>query len=333
MGLQLKAKESVREGIMRNVKREIEKTLGYLNAETKSRRRDRGENEAVHDVRKCFKKVRAALRLVRGELGNEVYHEENFSFRDAARPLTEVRDAEMLVETWEKLREIAGESYVQIHEALLANREDVSRRVLEGGKVISSVERFAITALKRIPVWAIDHDGWEAIESGLRRVYRAGHRAHLLTERIPSMENLHEWRKQSKYLWHQLQLLESSWAPHEKDLGEQFHTLSTLLGDDHDLAVLRQTLAADPLIFGGHRALKVPLHLLDRKRGQLERKAFTLGRKLYKDAPKDFTSRIEAYWRVWRGEPSHTEILPKNLLVQRATPMRTLSTRVQREIR
>src|ERR1019366_5884992 len=52
----------------------------------------------VPEVRKCFKRVRAALRLVREDLGDDAYREENWCLRDAARPLTEVRDAEMLVE-------------------------------------------------------------------------------------------------------------------------------------------------------------------------------------------------------------------------------------------
>ena len=48
---------------------------------------------AVHEVRKSLKKIRAALRLVRPVIGDKSYRRENTCFRDAARPLTEVRDA------------------------------------------------------------------------------------------------------------------------------------------------------------------------------------------------------------------------------------------------
>lgn len=154
----------------------------------------------------------------------------------------------------------------------------------------------------RLSDWKIDRNGWLAVEGGLRRVYRAGRRALSLAAGHPSVENLHEWRKQSKYLWHQLQLLEPAWAVSEKALGDQFHTLSQILGEDHDLAVLRQTLAADPLSYGGHRTLKLLFALVDRQRGELERQAFALGRQLYGGPPKLFTSRIEAYWKAWTGE-------------------------------
>ena len=57
------------------------------------------EKDAIAEVRKCFKRVRAALRLAREEFGDDLYHEENWCFRDAARPLTLVRDARVSVET------------------------------------------------------------------------------------------------------------------------------------------------------------------------------------------------------------------------------------------
>ncbi len=84
--------------------------------------------EAVHDVRKGFKKVRAALRLAREELGDETYRAENYAFRDAARPLTEVRDAQMLVETFDKLtKALAGEvdapAIAKVRDALGRPRE------------------------------------------------------------------------------------------------------------------------------------------------------------------------------------------------------------------
>ena len=298
MAFQLKVAESVSEGITRNVKHQIEKALKHVSGERKPHQRGASENDAVREVRKCFKKVRAALRLVRAELGDDVYHEENWCFRDAARPLTQVRDAEMLVEIWDKLKEplaaaVETGTFAKIHDALLANQSEVIRRVLAKGRVFTAVEEGAVRALARIPGWRIEHTGWAALEGGLRHVYRTGHRALALASESSSVKNLHEWRKQAMYLWHQLQLLEGAWTGDEKQLVERVHHLSTLLGDDHDLAVLRETLAADPLAFGGHRVLKAAFAVIDRRREELERQAFALGREVYEDSPKLFTGRIE----------------------------------------
>jgi CHAD domain-containing protein len=299
MAFQLKANESVSDGITRNLRGQIEKALKHLSAKRKPRQHSASENEAILEVRKCFKRVRAALRLVREELGDGVYREENWCFRDAARPLTQVRDAEVLVETMDKLapqfaKAIEPGALAKIHEALVANQQEVIRRVLDEDRAFAAVEEVATRALARLPDWRIERDGWAALESGLRRVYREGHRALALAAETSSVENLHEWRKQAKYLWHQLQLLDAGWTSSEQELVDQTHKLSTLLGEDHDLAVLRETLAADPLTYGGHRVLKAVLAVIDRQREELERQAFALGREIYKDSPKVFTSRIEA---------------------------------------
>jgi CHAD domain-containing protein len=150
----------------------------------------------------------------------------------------------------------------------------------------------ATGALARLPDWQITREGWAALEGGLRRVYRTGHRALALATESASMENLHEVRKQAKYLWHLLQLVEAAWTGSGKELIDQTHKLSTLLGEDHDLAVLRQTLAADPLAYGGHRVLKAVFAVIDRRREELEREAFTLGFEVYSDPPKVFIARI-----------------------------------------
>jgi len=288
MAFELKLEESVADGIRRNVSREIEKALDGVGGRGKPPPRGKAEVLAVHDVRKCFKKVRAALRLVREELGDDVYRAENFCFRDAARPLTEVRDAQMLVETLDKLE---APPIALIRDALLANEQDITRRVLHEEHAFAAVREFGAAALARIPTWRIERDGFAAVESGLRRVYRTGHRALALAAENPTIENLHEWRKQAKYLWHVLQLVEPT-----KELANQAHELSRVLGDDHDLAVLRRTLAADPLTYGGHPTLKALFAFIDRRREELQRNASALGRQLYADPPKLFPSRLETYW-------------------------------------
>jgi CHAD domain-containing protein len=301
VAFQLKAKESVSDGITRSVRRQIEKALKHLGAKRKPHHSGAPGNESV-EVRKCFKRVRAALRLVREELGDDVYREENWCFRDAARPLSKVHDAEVLVETVDKLSHQIAEAIdpgalAKIHDALLANRQEVTRRVLVEDGAVAAVEEAATRALARLPDWKIERDGWAAVESGLRRVYRTGCRALALAAENSSVENLHECRKQAKHLWLQLQLLDAAWTGSEKKLIDRTHKLSRALGEDHDLAVLRETFAADPLAYGGHSILKRVFAVIDHRRKELELRALALGRKIYKYPPKVFTSRIEAHCR------------------------------------
>jgi CHAD domain-containing protein len=309
MAFQLRTKESLSGEITRNVRRQIEKAIKHLDSNEKRTLRGTREKEAVpHEVRKCFKRVRAALRLVREELGDDLYREVNYGFRDAARLLSDVCDAVILADTADKLTSqpfaetVESGAFAKIHEALLTNQEGVTRRVLNEDKAFCAVQEFAARALARLPDWRIERDDWAALESGVRRVYRTGHRSLVLAAENSSVENLHNWRKQAKYLWLQLQLLGAAWTGGGKKLIDRTHKLSRVLGEDHDLAVLRETLAADPAAYGGHRVLKRVFVVIDHRRQELERRAFSLGRKLYKESPKVFTNRIGDYCKAWAGE-------------------------------
>jgi hypothetical protein len=137
-----KSRESVGHKIAGNIRRELRNLLSLLGAKVKPRERDAWEIKVVHEVRKTCKKVRAALRLVRAEIGDDVYHRENLCFRDAARRIGEVRDAQVLSKSLEKLRgqfadQIAPEIFAKIYEALLANQRKVVRHGLRKNSIRS----------------------------------------------------------------------------------------------------------------------------------------------------------------------------------------------------
>ena len=49
-------------------------------------------------ARATGREIRVGLPLAGAELGEEVYRRENAAFRDAGRPLTEIRDARVLLD-------------------------------------------------------------------------------------------------------------------------------------------------------------------------------------------------------------------------------------------
>src|SRR5262249_43493939 len=98
MSFQLRPEEALRKSLRRIVRRQMDAVLEELAAAPPGPR-----DEAVHEARKSLKKIRAVLRLVRPAVGEKCYRRENTCFRDAGRPLTEVRDARILLETLDKL--------------------------------------------------------------------------------------------------------------------------------------------------------------------------------------------------------------------------------------
>jgi CHAD domain-containing protein len=306
MSLELKPDKSLRKNIRRFARKQLDRALEVL---TKARKRPR--DEAVHEARKGFKKIRALLRLVRPEIGERSYREENTRFRDAARPLTEVRDAKILIETLDNLiknfeEHIDGRSFADVKKTLEANLHAVRMRVLVEQNAFAKAAAAVRQARKRIKAWTDVRDKWSAVGKGLIDTYRRSARAFREAAVDPTPERLHEWRKQIKYLYYQLQILRPLWPERMEELAHEADRMGELLGDDHDLAVLRKTLTGDSGRFG-ESDVEVLVALIDRRRAELEKEAITLGQRFFQDRPRDFGRWLKGNWKTWRAETAPAE--------------------------
>jgi CHAD domain-containing protein len=264
-----------------------------------------GLDEAVHEARKRFKKLRALLKLVRDEVVDKTYRKENACFRDTARPLSEVRDARVLVEALDELGqhfpEAPADELGQAREALRRRQEEAARRVLDEQETLTEVADVVRQAGKRVKDWAPRQGDWSLLKAGLQRTYCQGRDALAVAQAAPTDANLHEWRKRVKDLWHQLEIPEPSRPDLLGALANKAHELADHLGDDHDLIVLSQKL---PEVFGteGNGAQGAEWsRLIQRRRGELQQDALRLGDELYRDRPKAFVRRLKAYWKAWRA--------------------------------
>lgn len=106
---------------------------------------------------------------------------------------------------------------------------------------------------------------------------------------------------QTKYLHYQLEMLRPLWPERMEELINEADGMGELLGDDHDLAALRQLLTDDPERFGDEDDLEVLLALIDRRRVELEQEAMLLGRRFFQDSPRAFARRLKGYWKTARA--------------------------------
>jgi CHAD domain-containing protein len=112
--------------------------------------------------------------------------------------------------------------------------------------------------------------------------------------------DLHEWRKQVKYLRYQFHLLEPLWPAIIGELADQAHALTEYLGEDHDLAVLEQRIRGGDRKLLDDQTRGALLALIERCRRRLQDKAFVLGQRLYEERPAQLRRRFGQYWRTWR---------------------------------
>lgn len=255
----------------------------------------------IHAARKSIKKARATLRLMRAALPDGAFRNANHALRDASGPLNASRDAKILLDALDRL--------VDRGDAVEATPIAAFRRVLVSAQ--RHARREAMTARTGIPLsrrilrathrnatrWPAGTGEWPALREGLQRTYARGRRALAAADARRSAGPLHEWRKQGKYLWHQLQFLQPMGRGAIGKLADRAHRLSDYLGQDHDLAVLREQVLANKAAFQKGKRPRALLVAIDRCRDALQARAFALGARLYDDEPSRFAGRFDRYWR------------------------------------
>ena len=295
MSYRLRADEPVPEGVRRVVQEQLARAVVSLHPD------GRDVDEAVHQVRKRTKKVRAVLRLVREPLGG-AYRRENAAARDAARSLGEVRDLAVLAGTLDRVLDdavgVRREPYADLVDEL-HRRHREARAALEAGPVLADVAA-TLTALgERTTSWPLDDDGWDLLAPGFDRVYRRGRTAldHAIDDGAP--EDLHEWRKRTKYHRHHLELLRPVWPTVLEARAGAADRLGDVLGESHDLSELRRTLD-DPDLGVTDGALDTLVSLVEHRRRELDHQAVALGRLLFAEKPKRLRRRLGRYWEIAR---------------------------------
>ena len=282
----LNTTESLPEGVGRVARGRIDHAIDELRGKT-----DSTAEQAVHEARKDLKKLRALLRLARGELGESSFARENTCFRDAGRELAAARDSDVMLDTLKAL-DLPAALGRDLRKAIQAHRtrDGDGRRAAAAGVVAMLRE-----AHGRVDDWPLERNSFAALRDGLRRTYRRGRRDFKAVQANPSAEGLHEWRKRVKELWYHHTLLRPLWPPVMQAVGDEAHELADRLGDDHDLVMLaawiRENTDAEPEFY----------EAVDRRRAELQAEAMILGARLYADKPSSYVRRLR---RLWDATPT-----------------------------
>lgn len=298
MAYRFQTDEGVREAIIRCAREQLDDAVGELSEGIAD-----DPVGAVHSARKAVKKERSLLRLARGAMSPKQRRRENRALRDAARGLSGVRDADVMIETVTALSDrFAGQlpehTFTAIADELERTRD--AQRAQSTGSTLDTRAVQELGAVRvRIDDWQLNRRGWSAIESGLLRSYRDGRKAFARAQHQPSLEDLHAWRKRVKDLWYQERLVAPICGPAIRGHAKDAHRLADLLGDDHDLGVLHETLTRDPLAVAVD--LDAVVRLIDHRRAELQTEAIHVGERIYAEKPNAFRRRMRSSWNAGRA--------------------------------
>ena len=305
MNFSLMPDESPAESLRRIVEEQIDGAIAQLH-------REDDLNEAVHEARKRFKRIRAVLRLARGALRAKTYRANNRYFRDQGRLLSPVRDSAVNVETIDLLRrrygiQMTDKGFVRLRQSLADENRSALRTYVQDeqgrAEMVASLRR----ARERAIEWRLDASDFSLFEDGLKRIYRRGRAEMRAACEDPTTENFHAWRKRVKYLWHHMQVLKPLWPAQMGALADECDRLADRIGEEHDLAVLMAAPNVKEFVDANGSRANLLTTIVSRERDRQRRAAIPLGDRIYAECPDRFVERVEGYWLAYRkGSKTHT---------------------------
>jgi hypothetical protein len=267
---------------LRDARRALVEQLDKAVAELEDPRR-----RSIHEIRKKLKRARAALRLLRDCFGEAVYRRENSLLRNAARPLTPVRDAKVLFETLRYNDPKKGQADPGAFMRRLYRVLGEQRRAAKIGLREGDLKRVAagLSALRRRVASLPDARlARRRAGASLKHAYKSGRKAFVRVRRQRTDERLHEWRKQTQYFANEIGILIGFLPKRFAKTRKRAQKLAEQLGDDHDLALLTKEVfrhAKGARAASHDDTVQEFLGHLAGLRKTLQRKAFRLGRRLY----------------------------------------------------
>ena len=291
MGFRLKLREPLSEGLKRVFCEQIDSALHCCQNPAKQR------GVTVHGVRKHLKRLRAAMRLAIGVVGKNCHAGENRCVRNIGRLVSDLRDAQVRLQTFVQLRDKAAKNsrkqlFPRTEELLLLERESFSA-------AFTGWQKDAIPQLEsvkaRLMAWPLDGLDWKQICGAVCKIYRRGQRALAKAIDDPEPENFHAWRKRVKDLWYELRILQPLNRRVLEEMARDAEVLGELLGSEHDLEFLRARLERE----NGDEALSDELaklqKLITKRCTRLRSDALELGRRFYAEPSKAFAKRISIF--------------------------------------
>jgi CHAD domain-containing protein len=295
MAFRIKRRETVSQAIARVVRAELD---GARAAASDARA---PLDERVHAVRLHVKKARAALALARHSRHRTRPLDRRL--RELGRGLSNVRDDAVTRDVSRELaRAVPGPALP------LATSRTAARRELE--IAVGALERL----WRRRGRWPVEADGRSA-RRAFARSFRRARRIHSKMRPQASDARFHRWRKAVKRLALQMRLCRRIAPELDRFLDEPASRLSELLGEVHDLAVVRVRLVAARSAAAA-RVGAALRHLQARER-EARAEALALGARVLAPRPRLVKTWLRDGWRTWRSRTAR-----RRTRARRMTPAR-----------
>jgi CHAD domain-containing protein len=298
MAFELHPARSVAKELARILREQVDSALAAA-SESGSPSADR-----AHRVRVACKRLRAVLQLLRGRNAEFRAREDRY-FRATAHRLSALRDSSVVLATFDEcLRKTGAHSrdreVRQLRRSLVETERTISRDLARSALefVRGRMQRAAVRAGR----WKVRGNGFQVLAAGFAHAYRQARQAFHQARKGDSDEVFHTWRKCAKAHGYQLRLLRGTWPVVMKPWEEAAKRLARILGDEHDLALLRDRMRRHAGVKVTGQGIAALLEVIATRRGELRTEAIALGNLLFAERPAPMTRRLCRWWTAAAAE-------------------------------
>lgn len=249
--------------------------------------------EAVHRTRRALKRVRS-LWMVLEPLPGANREGRVLQVRDAGRLLSAARDADVMAAEATRLAQRAegrvGPAATLLEERCALRAERAHRETPPFGLVAARLRACEADA-RSLPVV---FEGGRLLAEALVASYRRGRKDWRDIEDGASPKALHDWRKRVKQRRHLSAIVPIATPVTGRSIQADLEQLGEVLGEEHDLAVMKHHLEEDEGFLAPNEGRSDLLDLIARRRRKLKRVALDLGGELYDLRTRAFARDLEA---------------------------------------
>ncbi len=279
MGYRIEATEQFGDALTRILREEIDSLASDL----------RARPPRIHEARKHLKKARALLRLIPD---SEFHRTARSSFREAARELSGVRDAEAILEALGRLKSVPEP--VRSRARRLAETAASEHRHADAAQAAARILPMLARTAAEFSDQRFAGDRFSLVAEPFRRAYRKARRAYARASARQTASNLHELRKSTKDHWYHVLLLESAWPEVLHPYSRSLKRVAEALGSDRDLTLLRQVLVRAT----GTAPIPSIAAAIRREQSRLRREGLDAARKIFAEKPGSLARRFAVYWEA-----------------------------------
>ena len=194
---------------------------------------------AVHESRKALRRARAVLGLVGSALPKNERRAVKTALQEARRALSTVRDHAVAPETLAQLT--LDDADRETAQRVLANAGESMPATAEIKQLLAESAARAAAQAEALQAALPQELDWHTVAEGLAETYAEARRAVSAAKRSKSW--FHTWRRRSKELVYQLDLIAKHGGPRIAAIHGEISGVTDTLGPAVDLIMLREFVA------------------------------------------------------------------------------------------